>query len=113
MTRWHSPAPLTVDRADADLRPGGAWSVVMRQPDDVVHHVRGVYREIDPPQKVVYTWAWEGGTFDESIVTVEFRERGSSTEVVVTHTGLPTDDDRARHEHGWIGCIDRLEQLFA
>ena len=55
LKRWHAPGPLTVDNAEADLRPGGKWRVLMRSPDGQIFDVSGVYREIDPPKKVVYT----------------------------------------------------------
>lgn len=113
LMRWHAPAPLTVDRTDVDLRPGGHWRVQMRQPDGVVHVVGGVYREIDPPREILYSWAWEGGTFANSIVSVEFVDRGAETDVIVQQVGLPTDDELAKHEHGWIACFDRLEEMFA
>ena len=112
MKRWHAPGPLTVDLAEADLTPGGHWCVHMRQPDGVQHRASGVYRDIDPPKRVVYTFAWDGGTFAESVVTVEFFERGAATEVVLRQDGLPSDEERGKHEHGWIGCFDKIEALF-
>jgi uncharacterized protein YndB with AHSA1/START domain len=75
--------------------------------------VSGVYREVDPPKKVVYTWTWEGGPVTETLVSVEFIERGAATEVVLRHEGLPSDEERAKHEHGWTGCVDKLEAMFS
>jgi hypothetical protein len=46
-------------------------------------------------------------------VSVEFIERGAATEVVLRHEGLPSDEERAKHEHGWTGCVDKLEAMFS
>jgi hypothetical protein len=42
----------------------------------------------------------------------EFFELGSHTEVVLTHEGLVTDQERAGHRHGWIGCLDKLATIL-
>src|SRR3954467_14261328 len=57
---WHAPGPLTVSLAEIDLRVGGAYRIHMQAPDGSEHRASGVYREIDPPRKVVYTWGWDG-----------------------------------------------------
>jgi uncharacterized protein YndB with AHSA1/START domain len=71
-----------------------------------------VYRVIEPPSKLVYTWKWEESAMPDSTVTVEFHDRGKSTEVVLRHDGLVDPDSRARHEHGWNGCLDNLVTLM-
>ena len=47
-------------------------------------------------------------TATESLVTVEFIERDAETEIVLTHEGLTTDQDRDGHRHGWVGCLEKL-----
>ena len=73
----------------------------------------GVYREIDPPRKLIYTWQWESiPGFPETLVTVEFRPRANGgTDVVLTHEGLPDENARTRHEHGWVLSLDKLSNL--
>jgi len=76
----------------------------------------GVYREVTPPQKLVFTWAWkkrlrDGSEADlqpESLVTVEFWEQGASTEVLLTHEFLQTEKAAKSTEEGWKGCFDAL-----
>lgn len=48
----------------------------------------------------------------DSVVTVEFHDGGKETEVVLRHEGLTDADSRARHEHGWKGCLDNLVALM-
>jgi uncharacterized protein YndB with AHSA1/START domain len=84
----------------------------MREPDGKEHRVSGVYREIDPPRKVVYTWGWDGDhPVKDSLVTVEFHEQGDATEVVLTHA-IAHDQERANHEKGWASIMDKLETHF-
>jgi uncharacterized protein YndB with AHSA1/START domain len=111
LDRWSAPSPMT-PRAEVDLRVGGRYRIVMRGPDGTERPVGGVYRVIDPPAKLVYTWKWEGSAMPDSVVTVEFLDRGASTEVVLRHDGLADAESRARHEHGWIACLDNMERLM-
>jgi uncharacterized protein YndB with AHSA1/START domain len=97
--------------AEVDLRVGGRYRITMLGPDGSERRVGGVYREIDPPAKLVYTWKWEESAMPDSVVTVEFIDHGKSTEVVLRHDGLVDPDSRARHEHGWNGCLDNLGAL--
>ena len=112
LNRWSAPGEA-VPTTEVDLRVGGRYRIVMRGPDGITHTVGGVYRVIEPPSRLVYTWKWEGNpSAVESVVTVEFHERGEFTEVIVRHEGLADAEDRNRHEHGWVGCLDKLSSLF-
>lgn len=113
LRKWFAPGPLTTALAEVDLRVGGRYKITMRGPDGVEHTVGGVYQVIDPPQRLVYTWRWEDKpSAGESTVTIEFTERGRSTEVVLRHEGLPDDQEIAQHQHGWDGCFEKLERLM-
>jgi uncharacterized protein YndB with AHSA1/START domain len=111
LRRWFAPGPLTTALADVDLRVGGRYRVTMRGPDGVDHTVTGVYQVIDPPKRLVYSWRWEDKpSAGESTVTVEFHDRGSSTEIVLRHDGLPNEKEISDHSMGWNGCLDKLEK---
>jgi uncharacterized protein YndB with AHSA1/START domain len=43
-------------------------------------------------------------------VTVEFREDGDRTTVILTHAGLPSEEARESHAGGWNACLDNLER---
>ncbi len=104
---WRTPV------ADVDLRVGGTYRLSMEDPDDgTFHTVRGEYREVRRPERLVYSWCWEdagGQTGHESTVTVEFLEDGERTTVVLEHSGLESPDSRDRHLHGWQACLEMLE----
>jgi uncharacterized protein YndB with AHSA1/START domain len=77
--------------------------------------VGGTYREVAPPNRLVYTWRWETGPAadgSESLVTVEFNEHGEQTELVLTHTGFPEGHGPAPYQMGWEGGLDKFDALF-
>jgi uncharacterized protein YndB with AHSA1/START domain len=80
--RWWSPAGFTTPVAEVDLRVGGTYRIGMKSPDGEVLYALGSYREVSPPSKLVFTWAWDedGAPGHESLVTIEFIERGNATE---------------------------------
>jgi len=106
---WAAAVDGDTPRADVDLRVGGAYRLTMRDPEGTEFTVAGTFTEIDPPHRLAYTWAWQGLDVDTR-VTVEFLAEGDGTRVVITHTGLPSDELRAQHEHGWIAVLDNLER---
>lgn len=112
LKRWHAPAPMTTPVAEVDLRVGGKYRIHMRAPDGAEHHAVGVYRVVDPPKKLVFTWTWEGGDMADTLVTVEFLDRGPATELVLTHELFPSDEARASHEHGWNAVLEKLGQML-
>lgn len=113
LQKWFAPGPLTTAIAESDLRVGGRYRITMRGPDGAEHTVRGVYRTIEPPRRLVYTWAWDDKPGSgETLITVEFHEHGRSTEVVLRQVGFPNEKERADHNHGWEGCFEKLEKVL-
>ncbi len=111
---WGVGEGYTTPIAEVDLRVGGRYRLGMKPPDhDHIFIVTGVFREVLPPEKLVYTWAWEGIAMTdlggaETLVTVEFRDLGGSTEVVLVHEHLPTRKAREEHSYGWASLLERL-----
>jgi uncharacterized protein YndB with AHSA1/START domain len=114
IAEWMAPADA-FGRSEvvADLRVGGRYRVVMHAPDGETHRVGGVYREIVPGRRLVYTWAWESTPERESLVTVEFRPDGGGTELLLTHERFVDRAARDKHNEGWIGCLGRLSRHLA
>ena len=71
---------------EIDLRVGGAWRYTMRGPDGITHTMQGIYREILPPGRLVYTeqYVTPGFTSDEALVTVLFAEHDGMTTLTST-----------------------------
>lgn len=114
LKRWWGPTGFYTPDAEVDVRRGGRYRLTMVGPHGNTFFLSGLFREAKVPNKLVYTWNWEGTASDgpESLVTVEFHDRGGATEVVVTHEGLATPEARAEHERGWNGSLDRLEEIW-
>jgi uncharacterized protein YndB with AHSA1/START domain len=112
----------TIIHHQQDIRTGGLYLMEIRDPaKGETYWGQGTYREVTPPEKLVFTWAWskdrpDGPTMHpgshETLVTVEFFARGNSTEVVLTHTGLGTAALRDDHNRGWNGCFDVLAKVL-
>jgi uncharacterized protein YndB with AHSA1/START domain len=112
--QWFGPGPVKVQECSVDFRVGGKYHIKALTPDGE-SVVSGVYREITPPSTVAYTWKWEDDedwVNVESLVTFEFKAVGDETELVLTHTGFPSDESRGRHTHGWGGCLDKLDNVL-
>jgi uncharacterized protein YndB with AHSA1/START domain len=114
LARWFAPsAEYSTVVPELELRVGGRYRVEMHHKGGNVHSVFGTYQEIKPPEKVVFTWRWDGDTsHEDSVVTVEFHDLGSSTEVTLTHERLPNPEERDKHAHGWNGCMDQLAGIL-
>jgi uncharacterized protein YndB with AHSA1/START domain len=113
LRRWWAASPQwRTPVAEVDLRVGGSYRLAMEDPaTGAVHAVGGEYREVRRPERLVYSWCWEreGGPSEEvSTVTVEFREEGGQTTVVLEHSNLPSPTSRDQHRHGWEGCLENL-----
>jgi uncharacterized protein YndB with AHSA1/START domain len=115
LVRWWGPKGFTVPACTLDVRVGGAWRTVMRSPEGKDHIVSGVYREIMPPERLVFTWAWEedGARGHETVVTIEFSETPGGTRLELTHERFQTEDSRNAHRDGWSSCLDCLEEALA
>jgi uncharacterized protein YndB with AHSA1/START domain len=114
LQRWWAAGPgWETPVAEVDLRPGGRYRLTMRDPQAGAEHtVGGEYLEVQRPDRLSYTWAWEPAA-ESSRVTVDFLGDGDGTRVELTHSDLPSDESRAQHEHGWNACFDNLERVFA
>ncbi|HXZ98753.1 MAG TPA: SRPBCC domain-containing protein [Candidatus Binatia bacterium] len=108
---WWGPGGFTCPEAEIDLRPGGGYRLVMQPPQGAAMVLVGTYREITAPSRLVYTWRWDTGPASgehESLVTVEFHDRGPRTEVVVSHAQLPPGHDASPYRVGWDEGLDKL-----
>ena len=110
IARWMGPEQVVGCRAEIDLRVGGRYRMVMRTSGGEEHDVGGVYREIEPNRKVTFTWAWKSTPERESLVTVTLRPDGDGTLLTLTHEQFFDEEARDRHQHGWIGGLDKLER---
>jgi uncharacterized protein YndB with AHSA1/START domain len=116
LAQWSCPRGFTMTENSGDLRVGGAFSACMRSPEGSDHRLRGVYREIVAPERLVFTHAWidAGGTpGPETIVTVTLAERNGRTEMTFHQGIFASVGARDGHQQGWTSCFERLAELLA
>jgi uncharacterized protein YndB with AHSA1/START domain len=118
---WLDPAKLAVfmrpgdaKRTDAkvDARVGGEFEIVMHTPNGAVPHT-GSYQEITRPRRLVFTWNSPYAGNHGSLVTVDFNAKGRSTEIVITHERLPSEEMATAHSGGWTSILERLAATYA
>jgi uncharacterized protein YndB with AHSA1/START domain len=116
LQRWFFPSidGDAVPQAEVDLRVGGRYRIAMHTPDgDIRAMVGGTYHEVHPPEKLVFSWAWEAPEPEpsETIVTVELREVQGETEVIITHEHVSDLSAQETHTIGWNCSLERLTRL--
>ena len=110
LSKWWGPGPgEPVSAAELDLRVGGRFRIVFGGPDGTAHECAGVYREVVPNRKLVFTWSWPRTTPERiSVVTVEFKAAPQGTDLSFTHEQLFDEKVRDDHKRGWTGTLDKL-----
>jgi uncharacterized protein YndB with AHSA1/START domain len=107
LKQWWGPGFFETVRAQVDLRPGGRYELLL-EPGSM--RLVGEFREVTPPSRLVYTWRWIEGVPDtrESLVTVEFREKGARTEVVLVHDNFAGPGPVDMYDEGWRSGLEKL-----
>ena len=83
VARWFGAAGWTVPVCEIDLRPGGGWHFVWRRSNGSEMEMRGVYREIKPPERLVFTESW-GADWPETLNTLVLSEKDGKTTITST-----------------------------
>ena len=112
MVLWWGPDNGPTMSATADVRPGGRFSVVFRLLDGSEHNPTGIYQEVVPDRKLVFTWEWPGAPERESLVTFLLNPIEGGTELTLIHEQLPDAASRESHEVGWNGFLDKLANFI-
>ena len=113
LKQWFHPGPdASTPTAEVDLKVGGAWHIQMLTNDCEDHDVSGVYQEIIPNKKLVFTWAWKSTPERESQVTIELQAIEDGTQLTLTHEQFFDKDARDRHNEGWTACLSQLENFI-
>jgi len=96
-----------------DVRVGGRFRIVFGGPDGKAHDVQGVYREVVPNRKLVFTWTWPNSTPErESVITIELRSAGRGTELVFRQEQFFDSTVRDNHRRGWTESFVKLERFL-
>ena len=111
MKRWMGPKNFTCPHATIDFRVGGAYRGMIKSAEHGENWFGGVYREIVPDQRIVFTFAWdnEGPSAGiETLVTITFEERNGKTVQTFHQKPFLTIQSRDGHVSGWTSAFDKL-----
>jgi uncharacterized protein YndB with AHSA1/START domain len=110
LERWLKPRSLNIIVRALDVRVGGSFCFEIADGNRIV----GTYLQVVPPERLAFTWSGTIAQSQETVVTLDFFERGAeTTEVVLTHEGLVAPDQRTRVESGWSSFFDALAVVLA
>jgi uncharacterized protein YndB with AHSA1/START domain len=112
MRQWWGVQGSTVEHVETDAREGGRYRLVMRTASGDTHDVSGMFREVVPGRKLVFTWAWVSTPERESLVTLTFEPQDGGTLMHLMHEQFVDEPARDRHEAGWTSTLARLEKLL-
>jgi uncharacterized protein YndB with AHSA1/START domain len=116
IARWLGLRATRGEVKSMDPRPGGAYRIVLHAAVGPANVVSGVYREVVPSQRLVFTWAWEtptGARQHETLVTVTFVPKGKRTEMTLRHEIFESREACERHREGWTGSFDKCADVLA
>lgn len=120
MAQWWGPKDFTNPVCELDVRPGGAWRIVMRSANGTEYPCGGVYREIVAPERLVFTNIAtdnEEKPILDGLTTVIFAEHGSKTKLTLQTRATALVAYAAAYltgmKEGWSQSLDRLEALAA
>ena len=105
---WGAEGRFKTTQMESDLRPGGSWLMRGIGVGGRPFTIQGVYREIQRPRLLVFTWlpSWQTDAL-ESLVRFDLEEKNGTTTVRVTHSGLTTESARLQHR-GWSDILGWL-----
>ena len=113
IVKWFGPDSGPVTRAETDLRVGGRYIIAFNTENGERHQVGGIYREVVPNERLVFTWAWHTTPERESLVTVTVKPDGAGSILTLLHEQFFDEAARDGHKRGWSGSLDKLEKLFS
>lgn len=114
--QWSGPEGFTSEQDYFDASPGGTYRICLRSPDGSEYWVRGEYREVIVPERLVFTHAWEdetGGLSPETVVTITFTDQNGRTLLALHQGHFQTPASRDGHADGWSGSLDCLDRYLS
>jgi uncharacterized protein YndB with AHSA1/START domain len=112
MMRWWGGNNEASRTAETDLKVGGRFKVGFKGDNGEQHDVTGIYKEIVPNRKLVFSWAWRTTPERESQVTIDIKPDSDGSILTLTHEQFFNEKARDDHARGWGFALDQLERLF-
>ena len=113
MMQWIRPGEgFTAPVVEIDLRVGGRYRWIMKSPAGEEFEAVGVYREVVPHRRLVFTWTSASSEEEETLVTLTFEPSGTGTLFELTQEGLPDAKARDSHRDGWSNSLTSLDRYL-
>jgi len=106
MSKWFFPEEDMSVEVSNNPVVGGDYALKMYAKNGATYTHVGEYKEVSPPDKLVFTW--NSDFVRDTLVTITFSESGDATEVTISHDLLLPGDMVENHRGGWTGCLNRL-----
>nr|WP_311966789.1 SRPBCC domain-containing protein [Bradyrhizobium australiense] len=112
--QWFGPASVEAGsvKADIDLRVGGRYRLSFKA-NGSYNEVGGVYREVVPNERLVFSWAWHSTPERESLVSISMKPEGDGTLLTFHHSQFVDSVARDNHERGWTEFLVKLDNYLA
>jgi uncharacterized protein YndB with AHSA1/START domain len=115
LATWWGPAGFKIPSLEFDPRVGAGYRIEMQPPEGDAFYLSGEFREVDPPNRLAFTFVWENPDPDdvENLVELSFRDLGESMEVSLTQGPFKTEPRWELHRDGWTDSFDKLERVVS
>jgi len=117
MKKWKGPKNYSVSFSESELKVGGKYRYGMQPVEGPEIVVTGEYKEIDRPDRLVYTQSRvitpDGGLSPETEISITLDEHEGKTTMEFHHTGFPAKEFRDGAIHGWTQAFEKLESHLA
>jgi uncharacterized protein YndB with AHSA1/START domain len=111
LKNWMGPTGFVCEEAEVDFRVGGAYRMTIRSPEHGENRFGGVYHEIEPHSRLVFTFAWDNdgpSAGVETVVTITFAEQPGGRTVQTFHQApFLNAERRDSHVDGWNRAFDK------
>ena len=114
LSQWWGPEGFSVSSLEFSPRVGERYRIEMQPPEGEPFYLTGEFREVDPPARLAFTFAYEDPDPDdaENLVELSFRDLGGSTEVSFRQEPFKTEARLDLHRSGWTDTFERLERYI-
>lgn len=114
LAAWWGPEGMATPICEMDVREGGSWLTTMRNDKGDEYTVSGVYRVIEPPNRLVFTWAWHNDgerNGHETEVTLLFEAVDGGTRLRLEQRTFLEREHRDNHRGGWLSSFNDLARF--
>jgi uncharacterized protein YndB with AHSA1/START domain len=114
LAKWWGPRGFTSPSVEFEPSVGASYRIAMQPPDADPFYLSGEFKEVEPPERLAFTFRWEPPDADdrETLATLSLEDRDGETEVQLVQGEFVTEERLAIHRGGWTDSFERLEELL-